>query len=130
MIVIDASALAPALADDGPDGTAARGRLLGERIAAPEIIDLEVASVLRRAVRVGELDGRRAEQALDDLRALPLTRASHRPLLSRVWELRDDLTSYDAAYVALAELLEAPLLTADVRLGRSPDLRCSVEILV
>jgi predicted nucleic acid-binding protein len=129
VIVIDASALAPALADDGPDGMAVRDRLAGEEIAAPEIIDLEIASVWRRAVRAGRLDERRAVQALVDLRALPLLRASHRLLLARAWELRGNLTPYDAAYVALAETLEAPLLTADARIGRAPTLRCRVEVL-
>jgi predicted nucleic acid-binding protein len=84
MIVIDASVLASALADDGPDGDRARERLRGERLAAPELIDLEVTSVLRRASRERRLDDRRARQALEDLAAIPLGRASHRPLLARV----------------------------------------------
>lgn len=121
--------LAPALADDGPDGEAARRRLAGEGVAAPEIIDLEVASVWRRAVRAGHLDQRRAVQAVADLVALPLVRASHRPLISRVWELGVNLTPYDAAYVALAEALDAPLLTADARLSRAPSLPCAIEVL-
>jgi predicted nucleic acid-binding protein len=129
VIVVDASVLAPALADDGPDGEAARRRLWDEEIAAPEIVDLEVASVWRRAVRAGHLGKRRAEQAIADLGALPLARASHRPLMPRVWQLQANLSPYDAAYVALAEALGAPLLTADARLGRSPSLRCAVEVL-
>ena len=129
MIVIDASVLAPALADDGADGDRARERLRGESLAAPELVDLEVASVLRRASREGRLEERRARQALEDLARIPLDRASHRPLLGRVWELRENLTTYDAAYVAIAEALEVPLLTADQRLRRAPGTRCQIELL-
>ncbi len=96
---------------------------------APEIVDLEVVSVVRRALSLGHLDLRRAAFALDDLARLALRRVAHVPLLHRVWELRDNLTPYDAAYVALAEVLHAPLLTADGRLARAPGLLCSVELL-
>lgn len=72
---------------------------------------------------------RRAELALVDLADLPMKRATHRPLLARCWELRASVTAYDAAYVALAEALEVPLLTADRRLARSPGLRCPVEVI-
>jgi predicted nucleic acid-binding protein len=126
VIVIDASVLAPALADDGPDGDLARERLGGQRLAAPSIIDLEVTSVLRRAHRAGQLDERRALQALADLAALPLRRAPHLPLLGRIFELRENLTVYDAAHVALAEALDTTLLTGDERLARSPGPRCTV----
>ena len=129
MIVVDASVLAPALADDGGDGDRVRERLRGERLAAPELIDLEVVSTLRRAARAGRLDDRRSGQALTDLATLPLRRIPHLPLLSRVWELRDNLTAYDAAYVALAEALDALLLTADGPLGRASGVRCEVEVL-
>lgn len=129
MKVVDASVLAPALADDGPDGDLARARLLGERLLAPALVDLEVTSALRGALRAGRLADRRARQALADLDALPLVRAPHAPLLARVWELRDNLTPYDAVYVALAEALEAPLLTADARIGRAPGVRCPVEVI-
>jgi predicted nucleic acid-binding protein len=129
MIVVDASVLAPALGDDGADGDQARERLRGERLVAPELVDLEVASVLRHASREGRLDERRARQALEDLAAIPLGRASHRPLLVRIWELRENLTAYDAAYVAVAEALEVALLTADERLRRTPGTRCEIELL-
>ena len=129
MIVVDASVLATALGDDGPDGDRARDRLRGERLSAPELVDLEVASVLRRQVKGGEVDTRRAALALADLAALPLRRAPHRPLLARCWELRDNLTIYDASYVALAEALDVTLLTGDGRLARAPGPRCHVEIL-
>jgi len=88
-----------------------------------------VASVWRRALRAGHLDQRRAGEAVADLAALPLARATHRLLMPRVWQLRGNLSPYDAAYVALAEALDAPLLTADARLGRAPELRCVVEVL-
>ncbi len=129
MLVVDASVLAPALADDGPDGDTARARLRGHGCAAPELIDLETASVIRRQLRAGRLDGRRAELALADLVALPLRRAPHRPLLTRCWELRENLTVYDASYVALAELLGAVLVTADARLVNAPGLHCRLELL-
>ena len=129
MLVVDASVVATALGDDGPDGDRVRARLLGERLAAPELLDLEVASVLRGQLRAGSLDVRRAELALDDLAALPLQRAPHHALLSRCWELRDNLTIYDAAYVALAEALDADLLTGDRRLAKAPGPRCRIEVL-
>jgi predicted nucleic acid-binding protein len=129
VIVADASLLATALGDDGDDGDRARARLRGERLSAPEIIDLEVASVWRRQIQVGLIDLRRARLALADLGAIPLQRASHRPLLSRCWELRDNLTIYDASYVALAEALNVVLLTADRRLANAPGPRCQIEVL-
>lgn len=129
MIVVDASVLAPALADDGDDGDRVRKRLRGEQLIAPELVDLEVISTLRRAARAGRLDGRRSSQALTDLASLPLRRVTHLPLLARIWELRDNLTAYDAAYVALAEALNALLLTADGPLGRASGVRCEVEVL-
>jgi predicted nucleic acid-binding protein len=129
VIVVDASVLAPALADDGVDGDRVRERIRGEQLTAPELIDLEVVSTLRRAARAGRIDDRRSGQVLNDLAALPLRRVSHLPLLSRVWELRENLTAYDAAYVALAEVLNALLLTADGPLGRASGVRCEVEVL-
>ncbi len=130
MLVVDASVLAPALADDGPDGDAARTRLRGEALVAPELIDLETTSVIRRRSQARHLDLRRAGLALTDLVELPLRRAPHRPLLPRCWELRQNLTVYDAAYAALAELLDVVLLTADRRLASAPGLRCEIELLV
>lgn len=129
MIVADASVLAVALADDGPDGDQARARLRGERLTAPELVDLEVISVWRRQVREGAVDARRAALALADLVALPLRRAAHRPLLARCWELRDNMTAYDASYVALAEALDVTLLTGDGRLARAVGPRCHIEVM-
>jgi predicted nucleic acid-binding protein len=129
VIVVDASVLASALGDDGPDGDRARHRLAGERLFAPELIDLEVVSVWRRAARSGGLDDRRAGLALADLASMPLARASHRVLLARIWELRTNLTPYDAAYVALAELLDSVLVTADRVFARASGIECEVEVL-
>jgi predicted nucleic acid-binding protein len=129
VIVVDASVLAVALADDGQDGDHARARLRGERLTAPELVDLEVTSAWRRQTRNGLMDARRAALALADLTALPLRRAPHRALLARCWELRDDLTIYDASYVALAEALEVTLLTGDARLARATGPQCPIELL-
>ncbi|MEO7195707.1 MAG: type II toxin-antitoxin system VapC family toxin [Pseudonocardiaceae bacterium] len=93
------------------------------------MIDLEVQSVLRSGVRHGFLDERRARQAWTDLASMPLQRVSHRPLLHRAWELRDNVTTYDAAYVVLAEILGATLLTADSTLANAPGIRCEVDLV-
>ena len=129
MIVVDASVVVTALADDGHDGDRSRHRLRGERLLAPHVIDLEVASAWRRLADTGRMDERRVELALADLRALRLERVGHGPLLGRCWELRANLTVYDAAYVALAEALDTALLTADRRLAEAPGARCVVEVL-
>src|SRR3954470_20713183 len=129
VLVVDASVLVVALADDGADGDRVRNRLRGEVLAAPEVIDPEVLSVLRRLHRAGALDARRAQLALTDLIDTLLTRVPHRGLLLRGWELRDNLSAYDACYVALAEALDTLLLTADGRPARAPGLRCPVEVL-
>jgi predicted nucleic acid-binding protein len=130
MIVLDASALVELLL-----GTSL-GRTLAERIASPEtglhvphLADVEVAQALRRYVREGELDAGSAASALEDLRALDVQRHSHEPLLDRVWALRDNLTAYDAVYVALAEALETTLLTCDGRLARAPGMARRVELV-
>lgn len=130
MLVVDASVLSVALADDGADGESARIRLRGEVLAAPELVDIEVTSVVRRQHRAGLLDARRAGLALADLGALPIRRAPHLPLVPRCWELRDTLTAYDAAYVALAEALDTTLLTGDRRLARATGPRCAIEVLL
>jgi predicted nucleic acid-binding protein len=129
LIVVDASVLAPAFIDDASDGDRVRDRLGRERLAAPAVVDLEVVSAIRRALRVGRLDSRRSRQALVDLMAIRLRRLPHGPLLPRIWGLRDNLTPYDAAYVALAEAIGAPLLTADRRLARAPGIDCQVELI-
>ena len=129
MIVVDASVIAPALADDGPDGDRARARLRGEHLIAPDVLDLEVTSAIRSALRGGNVDERRAGLALVDLAMLAVHRIRHRSLLRRIWQLRGNLTPYDAAYVALAEVTESVLVTADGKLARAPGSRCTIEVL-
>ncbi len=129
MIVVDASVLAVALGDDGPDGQCARARLAGETLAAPELVDLEVVSVWRRHVAAKLMAPRRAASAIADLTDLPLRRSSHQPLLDRIWKLRHAVTPYDAAYIALAEALDVLLVTADVRLSCASGIRCQIEAI-
>lgn len=129
MLVVDASLVALALANDQEKGSAVRERLHDERVSAPELIDVEVLSVVRRGVRRGELTPERAQVAVDRLMVLPLLRVPHRPLLPRCWELRGNLSSYDATYVALAERLGVTLLTADGSLTRAPGIRCDTELM-
>lgn len=102
---------------------------MGERLAAPHLIDVEVVSAWRRLAAAGHLDERRASFARADLRSLPIQRVRHAQMLERCWELRANLTVYDAAYVALAELLGAPLLTADAKLAATPGPTCAIEVL-
>lgn len=128
MIVVDASIVVTALADDGPDGDRIRARLRGERLVAPHLIDVEVLSTWRRLAKAGDLDERRVALAMDDLRSLRLDRVPHGPLMDRCWQLRQNLTVYDAAYAALAEAMEVPLLTADAKLAAAPGLRCDVDL--
>jgi len=125
MVVIDASVLADALLVAGP----ARVRLANDNLQAPELIDAELLSVLRRLVLADKLLEGHALQALAIAQRLGLRRHPSRCLWPRAWELRTNLSAYDALYVALAERLHAPLLTADARLARAPGLRCPVEVL-
>lgn len=129
MVVVDGSVIAPALTNEEELGDRLRVRLQRERLVAPALIDLEVASAWRGQVRAGRLSARRADAAFDDLADLPLERAPHGPLMRRIWELRDNLTVYDASYVALAESLDTILLTGDERLARAPGIQCEVELL-
>jgi predicted nucleic acid-binding protein len=129
VIVVDASVLAVALGDDGTDGERARERLAGQTLVAPELVDLEVVSVWRRQVTAKLMQARRAATALADLADLPLRRSSHQPFLHRVWELRHVVTPYDAAYIALAEALDAVMVTADARLSRASGIQCEIEVI-
>ena len=129
MIVADAGVVAVALYDDGEPGSIARSHLRAGQIVAPELIDMDVTSVLRGRAKAGALTVRRAGQALADLEDLDLIRLPHRPLIARCWELRDNVSPYDAAYVALAELLNVTLLTGDRRLARATGPRCRFEVL-
>ena len=129
MLVVDASVLAPAVADAGSDGQRFRERLRGETLIGPDLLRVEVASVLRRHADNGNLTTQQANAAIDDLLAFPITVYPTAPLLRRVWDLRASVTAYDACYVALAEAVGYPLLTADRRLANAPGLRCALEVL-
>jgi predicted nucleic acid-binding protein len=130
MIVVDASAVLELLLRTLQAGRLAE-RLLDPEVSrhAPHLLDLEVAQVIRRYSRAGEISEDRAGEALDDFRDLRIHRHPHEPLLSRVWEMRHNLTAYDAAYVALAEALGGPLLTRDGRLASAPGHTAVVEIV-
>lgn len=104
-------------------------RLLGQTLHAPHLIDVEVTQVLRRYALVKEIDSDRGRTALDDLASLRITRYPHGPLMSRIWELRSNLTAYDAAYVALAEALNAQLVTLDRRLATAAGHHARVEVV-
>ncbi len=111
-------------------GRALEGRLFGgELLSAPPLLDLEVAQVLRRHVLRGGLSAERAEGALRDLSDLQIERYPHRLFLGRIWALRSNVTPYDAAYLALAEALDAPLLTTDARLAHVPGCAAAVEVV-
>ncbi len=130
MIVVDASAVLEVLLRT-PAARTLAGRLLdpSQTLHAPHLLDVEVAQVVRRYAASGEIDGERGRMALADLADLPLRRYPHDLLLPRIWELRANLTAYDAAYVALAEALDAPLLTRDKRLAAAPGHTARIELV-
>ena len=117
------------MADAGSDGQRFRERLRGETLIGPDLLRVEVASVLRRHAGNGSLTAEQANAAIDDRLAFPITVYPTAPLLRRVWELRPNVTAHDGCYVALAEAVGSPLLTADRRLAKAPGLRCAVEVL-
>ena len=125
MIVVDASAALSALLNAG----AARRALGGEQLHVPHLIDAEVASGLRRQVAGAKIGADAGWTALDVWRHLGLVRYPAFGILDRVWQLRDNLSAYDATYVALAEQLGCALLTADQRLARAPGLRCPITVV-
>ena len=130
MIVVDASALLEVLLRT-PTADVVEERLFapGQTLHAPHLLDVEIAQTLRRYAAHGDLDDERGRMALDDLADFPLRRYPHDFLLSRMWELRNNVTAYDAAYVALAEALDAPLLTRDRRLAAAAGDRVEVELV-
>jgi predicted nucleic acid-binding protein len=131
VIVVDSSAVVLALLDESAAGGAARARLSGDAdLHAPHLVDLEVISVLRRLAKRREIPTPRAEAVLEDVADLAITRYPHWRLRARIWDLRHNLSPYDAAYVALAEGLGCSLLTADQRLVKAPGIDCDVETLV
>ena len=130
MIVIDASVLANAIADDDQDGATARRKLRGhDTLTAPELVDVETMAVLRKRWLAGTLNDDRLQQAIEDLCVLTLIRYPALPFLPRIAELRANVTAYDATYVALAEALDCPLLTADRRLASATGPRCEITLL-
>lgn len=129
MLVVDASVLAPVVADDGPDGHRFRTRLATETVIGPDLLRIEVTSVVRRQLQAGRLTLDQASAAVADLVDLPIRVFPTAPLLARAWDLRHNLSPYDACYVALAETLETSLLSADVRLANAPGIQCVVEVI-
>lgn len=125
MIVVDASAALSALLKAGQ----ARERLAEQQLHVPHLIDSELASALRRRVTAEQVDAATAWTALRVWQRLGVARYPTFSLLHRVWELRDNVSAYDASYVALAEYLDCALLTADARLARAPGVRCVVTVV-
>ena len=129
MLIVDASCLYEVVAD-AERAERVRSRLAADADqAAPHVIDAEVLGIVRRDHLLGRLDATAARQAVEDLRDWPGERFGHRSLLERAWDLRADVRTWDALYVALAEALDATLVTLDARLGRVGGLACAVEVL-
>ena len=129
MLVADASVLVLAVADATEEGDPFRARMRGEVVCGPDLLRVEVVSALRRMTAAARLTRPQANAAIDDLLELPLSVFPTAPLLRRAWELRANLSTYDACYVALAEALDCTLVTADGRLARATGPRCSIELL-
>ena len=130
MIVLDASAAVAVLLNIGPTAGNIRLRvtLPGENLHVPHLFDVEVLHVLRRHSLRGTLSRQRESAAMAGLHDMRLSRYSHAAFVDRIWELKNNLSAYDAAYVALAETLSAPLVTTDARLARAPGIRAAVEV--
>lgn len=129
MIVVDNSVLVAALLNRGPVGKACASRISGEQLAAPALIDIEAVSAIRGLLLGRKIEPADADRALRLLPSLPMQRAQHPELLPRIWELRGNFTAYDAAYIALAEHLDVPLITGDAKLQRGSGMRCAVEVI-
>lgn len=130
MIVVDASVLANAIGDDEEAGRQAR-ELLGvhRELAAPDLVDVETTAVLRRRWLAGTLGDQRFEHAIEDLTDIPLARFPTLGLMPRAFELRANVTAFDACYVALAEALDWPLCTVDRRLAHARGPRCTMQLI-
>jgi predicted nucleic acid-binding protein len=130
VIVVDASVLANVVGDDSDDGHRARAELQrADGVSAPDLVDVETVAVLRKRWLARTVDERRFAAAIDDLADLAVDRYATLPLMRRAYELRANVTAYDAAYVALAEGLDCTLLTADARLARAAGPRCAIRLL-
>ena len=130
LIVLDASAAIAVLLNLGTSASAIRERLDGsdEGPHVPYLFEVEVLSALRRHALGRDLSDKRGSELLEDLTSMRLNRYPHTALLSRMWELKENVTVQDAAYIALAETLDAPLVTMDARLARAPGIRAAVEV--
>jgi len=129
VIVFDASAAVCFLLNDPPARAVAIGdRIRGDQLCAPHLLDLEVAQTLRRSVFAGALGADRAKLILTRLAESPIIRYPHYAFLARIWQLRANLSAYDAAYVSLAEMLRAPLVTLDARMARAGS-QTTIEVL-
>jgi predicted nucleic acid-binding protein len=130
VIVVDASVLANAVGDDGADGRRARDQLRAAGdLAAPDLVDVETVAVLRKRWLAGSITDARFAAAVDDLQDLDLERYPVLRFMRRAWELRANVTPYDAAYVALAEVLGCELWTADQWLAKAPGTACAIRVL-
>lgn len=127
LAVIDASALVALLTDAGPAGTWVAETVSGSSLAAPELMPYEASNILRRQATAELLDSSAATLAHKDLIALPVDLYPYLVVAERTWRLRHNLTIYDAAYVAIAEELAAPVVTLDARLARAPGPRCEIK---
>lgn len=130
MVVLDASATIAWLLQTRR-GLSVEARIFSreESLHAPHLLDVEVAQALRRYVRAGDLAPARAHEALQDLCDLRLTRYAHAPFLDRVWQLRDNVSAYDAIYIALAEALKTTLLTCDTKLASAPNHHTRIQLI-
>jgi predicted nucleic acid-binding protein len=130
LIVVDASVLANVVGDDGRDGQRARLEFRrAEALAAPDLVDVETVAVLRKRWIAGTVSDRRFAAAVIDLEQLDLDRYPALPFMRRAYELRANVTVYDAAYLALAEVLDCELLTADGCLAQASGPRCAIRLL-
>jgi predicted nucleic acid-binding protein len=129
MVVVDSSALLSALAVDQPDKTLVQRFATVRELHAPELMDVELLHSLRRLMSIGALSEERAQQVREDVAALRIRRYPHGPLADRAWELRDRLTPSDAMFVALAEVLEMPLVTCDPYLAATSAHGAEIELI-
>jgi predicted nucleic acid-binding protein len=130
VIVLDASVLANVVGDDGADGRLARRELQpAGNLAAPDLVDVETVAVLRKRWLAGSISDERFATAVSDLGDIDLDRYPVLRFMRRTWELRANVTPYDAAYIALAEVLNCELWTADQRLAKAPGPACAIRVL-
>ena len=128
--MVDASVAVNALADNTSDGDRARAALLANPdLAAPDLISVEVVSALRKWWQMRQLSDQNMREAIENLTDLEVAHYPTLPLMARAYELRSNLTPYDAAYVALAEMLDCPLLTADIRMAKAPGPLCQIKVI-